>query len=45
MQTGFARAVDSIVRQVVKPLGRRFRERKQVNVLCSVGLTGADVKH
>ncbi|PMH44852.1 nitrogenase iron-molybdenum cofactor biosynthesis protein NifN [Vibrio sp. 10N.286.49.B3] len=44
MQTGFAHAVDRIVRQVVKaPTGLR-REKKLVTVLCSVSMTSADIE-
>lgn len=44
MQTGFAHAVDRIVRQVVKgPTGLR-REKMQVTVLCSVSMTAADIE-
>jgi nitrogenase molybdenum-iron protein NifN len=44
MQTGFAHAVDRIVRQLVRPPSAIKRQRKQVNVLCSVGMTGADIE-
>ncbi|MGX9417623.1 nitrogenase iron-molybdenum cofactor biosynthesis protein NifN [Vibrio sp. WJH972] len=44
MQTGFAHAVDRIVRQLVRPPSGIKRQRKQVNVLCSVGMTGADIE-
>jgi nitrogenase molybdenum-iron protein NifN len=50
MQTGFAGAVDGIVRQIVSSVDQRSRTqqqvrvRQQVNVLCSVALTGADVE-
>jgi nitrogenase molybdenum-iron protein NifN len=44
MQTGFAHAVDRVVRQVVKgPTGLR-REKKWVTVLCSVSMTSADIE-
>lgn len=44
MQTGFALTVDNIVRRLVQePTGRKT-ERKQVNVLCSVGMTSADIE-
>jgi nitrogenase molybdenum-iron protein NifN len=44
MQTGFAHAVDRVVRQVVKgPTGLR-REKRQVTVLCSVSMTAADIE-
>ncbi|PWI33864.1 nitrogenase iron-molybdenum cofactor biosynthesis protein NifN [Vibrio albus] len=44
MQTGFAHAVDRVVRQLVLPPTGVKRERKQVNVLCSVGMTAADIE-
>jgi nitrogenase molybdenum-iron protein NifN len=44
MQTGFAHAVDRIVRQLVLPPSGIKRQRKQINVLCSVGMTGADIE-
>lgn len=44
MQTGFAHAVDRVVRQLVLPPSGIKRHRKQVNVLCSVGMTGADIE-
>jgi nitrogenase molybdenum-iron protein NifN len=44
MQTGFAHAVDSVVKQLVGPATGRVTQRKQINVLCSLGLTGADIE-
>ncbi len=44
MQTGFAHAVDRVVRQLVLPPTGVKRHRKQVNVLCSVGMTCADIE-
>lgn len=44
MQTGFAHAVDRIVRQLALPPTGIQRQRKQVNVLCSVGMTAADIE-
>ncbi|MDG3085008.1 nitrogenase iron-molybdenum cofactor biosynthesis protein NifN [Vibrio hannami] len=44
MQTGFAHAVDRIVRQNVKAATGRPIEKKQVNVLCSVAMTSADIE-
>lgn len=44
MQTGFAHAVDSIVKQIVLPPSHLTRRRQQVNVLCSVGMSSADVE-
>ncbi|MBM7035586.1 nitrogenase iron-molybdenum cofactor biosynthesis protein NifN [Vibrio ulleungensis] len=44
MQTGFAHAVDRVVRQIVKPPVRHQSEKKQLTVLCSVGLSGADIE-
>jgi nitrogenase molybdenum-iron protein NifN len=44
MQSGFAHAVDRMVRQLTLPPVRKRRERKQVNVLCSVGMTSADIE-
>jgi nitrogenase molybdenum-iron protein NifN len=44
MQTGFAHAVDSVVKQLVRPATGRVTQRKQINVLCSLGLTGADIE-
>lgn len=44
MQTGFAHAVERIVRQLVLPPSGIKRQRKQVNVLCSIGMTGADIE-
>ncbi len=44
MQTGYVRTVDSIVRQLIaEPTGRE-KQRKLVNVLCSVGCTTADIE-
>lgn len=44
MQTGFAHAVDRIIRQTVKEPSGEVREKKQVNVLCSVAMTVADIE-
>ncbi|WP_394153674.1 nitrogenase iron-molybdenum cofactor biosynthesis protein NifN [Vibrio maritimus] len=44
MQTGFAHAVDSIVRQLVREPSVIKREKALVNVLCSVGMTSADIE-
>ncbi len=44
MQTGFAHAVDRVVRQLVLPPSGVKRHRKMVNVLCSVGMTAADIE-
>ncbi|CAM3944972.1 Nitrogenase molybdenum-iron protein beta chain [Vibrio aerogenes CECT 7868] len=44
MQTGYVQAADAIIRQLVAPPVKRDRQRKQVNVLCSVGCTAADVE-
>ena len=44
MQTGFASAVDALVKTLVKPPKPRLYQRKQVNVLCSSSLTPADVE-
>ncbi|QSX34166.1 nitrogenase iron-molybdenum cofactor biosynthesis protein NifN [Shewanella avicenniae] len=44
MQTGFAACVDALVRQLVQPPSGRQRARKQLNVLCSVGMTSADIE-
>jgi len=44
MQSGFAHAVDCIVRQLVQPPTTVVRQRKQVNVLCSVGMTSRDIE-
>ena len=44
MQTGFAHAVDAMVRQLVQPPVLRASQRLQVNVLCSVGMTAADIE-
>lgn len=44
MQTGFAHAVDSVVKQLVQPPSGLVRARKQVNVLCSVGMSSADIE-
>ena len=43
MQTGYAAAVDAIVKTLVKPPKPKLCEHKQVNVLCSSALTPADV--
>ncbi|WP_413282659.1 nitrogenase iron-molybdenum cofactor biosynthesis protein NifN [Vibrio sp. MA40-2] len=43
MQSGFALTVDSIIRQLVKPKTSIVRQRKQVNVLCSVAMTSSDI--
>ncbi|PJC87610.1 nitrogenase iron-molybdenum cofactor biosynthesis protein NifN [Vibrio sp. HA2012] len=44
MQSGFAHAVDRIVRQLVLPPSKIKRQRKLVNVLCSVGMTAVDIE-
>lgn len=44
MQTGYVQAADAIIRQLVMAPVKRDRQRKQVNVLCSVGCTAADVE-
>ncbi|MCE0495420.1 nitrogenase iron-molybdenum cofactor biosynthesis protein NifN [Vibrio salinus] len=44
MQTGYVQAVDCIIRQLVAEPSERHTQRKQVNVLCSVGCTSADVE-
>lgn len=44
MQSGFAHAVDRMVRQLTQPPVLKQRQRKQVNVLCSVGMTAADIE-
>ncbi|QUN05343.1 nitrogenase iron-molybdenum cofactor biosynthesis protein NifN [Shewanella yunxiaonensis] len=44
MQTGFASCVDAVVRQTVQPPSGRQKQRKQVNVLCSIGMTAADIE-
>ena len=44
MQSGFAHAVDRIVRQLTLPPAGIKRQRKLVNVLCSVGMTAADIE-
>ncbi|WED24074.1 nitrogenase iron-molybdenum cofactor biosynthesis protein NifN [Vibrio sp. JC009] len=44
MQSGFAHATDRVVRQLVLPPAEKKRQRKQVNVLCSVGMTAADIE-
>lgn len=44
MQTGFASCVDALVRQLVQPPSGKQRVRKQLNVLCSVGMTSADIE-
>ena len=44
MQSGFAHAVDRIVRQLIQPPTGIKRQRKQVNVLCSVSMTAADIE-
>ncbi|MZI93022.1 nitrogenase iron-molybdenum cofactor biosynthesis protein NifN [Vibrio sp. CAIM 722] len=43
MQSGFAFAVNSVIKQLVKEPSLRPKQRMQVNVLCSVGLTAADI--
>lgn len=44
MQSGFAHAVDSVVRQLVKEPSGLNRQRKLINVLCSVAMTAADIE-
>ncbi len=44
MQSGFACAVDNVVRQLTLPPSGVLRQRKRVNVLCSVGMTSADIE-
>ncbi|SEF62103.1 nitrogenase iron-molybdenum cofactor biosynthesis protein NifN [Vibrio hangzhouensis] len=44
MQTGFAHAVDSIVRQLVREPSVIKRQKALVNVLCSVAMTAADIE-
>ena len=44
MQTGFCEAVRSVVKQLVQPPTLRPRQRQQVNVLCSLGMTAADIE-
>ena len=43
MQSGFAYAVNCLVKQLVKEPTRRQKQRVQVNVLSSVGMTAADI--
>ncbi|MDW6004009.1 nitrogenase iron-molybdenum cofactor biosynthesis protein NifN [Vibrio mangrovi] len=44
MQTGYAETVRSLVKQLVQHKSDRPGQRTQVNVLCSIGLTGADIE-
>ncbi|MCG3724267.1 nitrogenase iron-molybdenum cofactor biosynthesis protein NifN [Vibrio cincinnatiensis] len=44
MQTGYAHTVRSIVKQLVKGPTGREKQRTQVNVLCSIGMTSADIE-
>ncbi|RQW62102.1 nitrogenase iron-molybdenum cofactor biosynthesis protein NifN [Vibrio viridaestus] len=44
MQTGYVQAVDSTIRQLVQEPTKRDKQRKQVNVLCSIGCTAADIE-
>lgn len=43
MQTGYALAIDALVKTLVQPPKPKLIERKSVNVLCSCALTPADV--
>ncbi|GAA5214936.1 nitrogenase iron-molybdenum cofactor biosynthesis protein NifN [Corallincola platygyrae] len=44
MQSGFATAVDAMVKQLVQPPSGGIKRKRQVNVLCSVAMTPADVE-
>ncbi len=44
MQTGYAHTIRSIVKQLVKNPSGRAKQRKQVNILCSLGMTAADIE-
>jgi len=44
MQTGYVKTVDSVIRQLAVSPIKKEKQRKQVNVLCSIGCTAADIE-
>lgn len=44
MQSGYAHTVRSVVKQLVRGPTGRAKQRTQVNILCTIGMTSADIE-